>query len=60
MKIGVTIKSNKGWYFEPIATACAVVIATLLCFLGEKMLERTLTGGGALTKTSTHSGMELD
>jgi len=61
MKIGVTIESNKGWYFEPIATACAVVIATLLCFLGEKMLERTLTGGGsALTKTSTHSGMELD
>jgi hypothetical protein len=61
MKIGVTIESNKGWYFEPIATACAVVIATLFCFLGEKMLERTLTGGGsALTKTSTHSGMELD
>ena len=61
MKIGVMIESNKGWYFEPIATACAVVIATLFCFLGEKMLERTLTGGGsALTKTSTHSGMELD
>ena len=62
-KIGVTIESNKGWFFEPIATACAVVIATLFCFFGERMLERALTRGGSSSSTSSqklNSGMDLD
>ena len=62
-KIGVTIESNKGWFFEPIATTCAVVIATLFCFFGERMLERALTRGGSSSSTSSqklNSGMDLD
>ena len=62
-KLGVTLESNKGWYFEPIATACAVVIATLFCFLGERTLERALTGGSmnpfSSSSSQKRSGIDL-
>ena len=63
-KLGVTLESNKGWYFEPIATACAVVIATLFCFLGEPTSERALTGGSmnpfSSSSSQKRSGIDLD
>ena len=46
-KLGVAIKSNKGWYVEPLATVVAVAVAVMFCIMGEKFLMRKLTNSRA-------------
>lgn len=46
-KLGVAIKSNKGWYVEPLATVVAVAVAVMFCIMGEKFLMRKLINSRA-------------